>query len=201
MSVVVSAVGYLSLAISAVSLLVHVVCAHRLKCQKNAWECLATCLPSALASAKMVTLKNQIVKENDLSKDREKFQQTFTPYRDDYLLNKVTNELEKKPIPVNVQEYIDSHIESALERALERFMPQNVEESDDVADYTERIEDLSSMAEAMDLAEDYRDRYNLPDDMSVKDIYAFVAQSAKELRERIVNKSKVKEDKVDEEKS
>lgn len=129
---------------------------------------------------------------------REKKSQEFTPYRDDYLLNSSTNELEKLPIPKNVQEKIDSYVECALERALERFLPSNVTDVDDVADYTQKVEDLSILGEAMEVAEGYRDELGLPDNYSIAQIYEAVDARAKELKGKLSEIGKKKEDKKDE---
>lgn len=115
-------------------------------------------------------------------------EQSFSEEVKDYILDPVTNELEEKPIPKNVQDYIQSFIECALERALQRFLPENVIEDNSVSDYTQKVDDLSSIGAAMEIAEDYRDKYNLPDNYSISDIYAFVDKQAKDIKDKLIKR-------------
>lgn len=120
--------------------------------------------------------------------------QTFSDTKPDYVLNPVTNELERKPIDKNIQEYIQSFLESSLERALEKFLPQNVTESENTyADYTKSVEDLSLIGESMDIAEEYREKFNLPDNYSMADIYSFVDKQAQGLKSKLAEFNKSKE--------
>lgn len=118
----------------------------------------------------------------------------FSPYKDKFILDVSTGELEKLPTPENVQDRIDSFLECALERALERFMPKGVVESEEVAEgYSRCCDDLAGLAEAMEIAEEYRDRYHLSESMSMADIYDFVDEQARELKEKLDTFSKPKE--------
>lgn len=122
--------------------------------------------------------------------------QSFSEEVKDYVLNEHTNELEESPVPKNIQDYINSHLDTALERALERFSVPNAIEADDyINDYTICVSDLSSLSEAMDVAEDYRERFNLPDSYSMSDIYSFVDKQAHELQAKLkgINKKEVSE--------
>lgn len=127
--------------------------------------------------------------------------QTFNEEVKDYILNPATNQLEELPIPKNVQDYIQSFVDCALERFKDKFLPSVTEERDDIADYTQSVSDLSSLAEAMEVAEDYRDRFNLPDDYSMADIYGFVDKHSKELSEKLKNLSKEDSDDGESEKT
>lgn len=123
----------------------------------------------------------------------QKFSNTVT----DYILDPVTNELHESPIPKDVQAYIDSHLDVALDRALERFLPKNVIDSDDTVDYTQTSQDLSVMGEAFEVAEDYRERFKLPAEMSVADIYKFVGEQADKMKTDLLKyneKGEVKKD-------
>lgn len=121
------------------------------------------------------------------------YRQSFTPDEKDYILNPATNELEEKPIPKNVQDYINSHIETCLERVLERFLPQQHSEEDNtIADYTQRVDDLASIGEAMELAEEYRDKFGLPDNYTMSQIYEAVDKSAKSLKDKLSEANKPK---------
>lgn len=142
---------------------------------------------------------------NTLKKDTSGYTQTFSEEVPDYVLNPVTNELEESPIPKNVQKYIDSYIDTALDRVIERFLPENVVEAegeDNVADYTQMYEDLAYAGEVFDIAEDYRDKFNLPDTMSVQDVFNYVEKMSEEMAERLknqTNKSEVKDNETSQE--
>ena len=142
---------------------------------------------------------------NTLKKDTSGYSQTFSEEVTDYVLNPVTNELEESPIPKNVQKYIESYIDTALDRVIERFLPENVVEAegeDNVSDYTQMYEDLAYAGEVFDIAEDYREKFNLPDTMSVQDIFKYVEKTSVDLAERLknqTNKSEVKNNETSQE--
>lgn len=142
---------------------------------------------------------------NALKKDTSGYSQTFSEEVPDYVLNPVTNELEESPIPKNVQKYIESYIDTALDRVIERFLPENVVEADDddnVADYTQMYEDLAYAGEVFDIAEDYREKFNLPDTMSVQEVFDYVEKMSEDLAERLknqTNKSEVKNNETSQE--
>ena len=139
---------------------------------------------------------------NALKKDTSGYSQTFSEEVPDYVLNPVTNELEESPIPKNVQKYIDSYIDTALDRVIERFLPENVVEAegeDDASDYVEMYEDLAYAGEVFDRAEYYRDRFNLPDTMSVQDVYKYVNKVSDDISDWLKNQDKyLSKDKNDE---
>ena len=118
--------------------------------------------------------------------------QTFSEYAKDYVLNPGTNELEELEVPKNIQAKIDSYLNTSLEAALERFMPKVVAEDNTPVDYTAAAEDLAVVGDAMDRAEEYREKFNLPDTMSYKEIYDFIGTQAAELKKKLgeMNKSK-----------
>lgn len=125
--------------------------------------------------------------------------QSFSNTVTDYILDPVTNELAESPIPKDVQAYIDSHIDVALDRALEKFLPKNViDDNDTVADYTTTSQDLAVMGEAFEVAEDYRERYDLDPKMSVSDIYKYVGEQADKMKADLLKygekKQEVKKD-------
>lgn len=125
---------------------------------------------------------------NELKKDTSNYSQSFSEEITDYILNPVTNELEVSPVPKNIQKYIDSYIDVALDRVLERFLPEQViEDKDDVADYTQMQEDLAYMGDVFELAEDYRDKFGLDNNMSVQDIFRYVGTKSNELGEKLKN--------------
>ena len=120
--------------------------------------------------------------------------QSFTEERDDYILNSVTNMLEKSPVPVNVQKKIQSYVGTCLENVINAFLhPEEFEDGDNVtlqdsvASRNDMLEDLSYAGEMFDIAEEYRERFNLSSDMSVQDIFKFVQKQADEMGERLKN--------------
>ena len=120
--------------------------------------------------------------------------QSFTEERDDYVLNTVTNMLEKSPVPVNVQKKIQSYIGTCLENVMNALLhPEEFEDGDNVtlqdsvASRNDMLEDLSYAGEMFDIAEEYRERFNLSPDMSVQDIFKFVQTQADEMGERLKN--------------
>lgn len=118
-------------------------------------------------------------------------QQSFTETVKDYILDPSTNELQESPIEKNVQDYIDSHIDIALDRALQKFCPPDVVDEDDViADYTNSREDLAVIAEAMDVAEEYRERFGLSDKLSISQIYAEVNKRSEDLKAKLYKTNK-----------
>lgn len=134
---------------------------------------------------------------------RDKYSQSFTPYVDDYMYNPVTGDIEKLPTQKNVDDYIQSHIETCLERALEKFLPKQVQEDDSVADYTQSVEDLATMGDAIELAEYYRDLMGLPDNYSIGQIYGEVDKRSKLLKEKLNSKEepvKAEKEKVEDKK-
>lgn len=122
------------------------------------------------------------------------YKQSFTPEVKDYILNPATNELEEKPIPKNVQDFINSHIESCLERVLERFLPPVVQDDNVIADYTQRVDDLASIGEAMEIAEEYREKFALPDDYTISQIYDFIGKSADKLKVKLSEANRPKQE-------
>lgn len=116
--------------------------------------------------------------------------QEFSEFVDDYVLNPDTNELEVLPNKKNIQAYIQSYLDTALDKALEKFMPNVVQEVDDVADYQNAVQDLSLLAEGIEQAELYREKFNLPDNYSVAQIYEYLDKYSKSLKEKMLKQSK-----------
>lgn len=118
--------------------------------------------------------------------------QNFSPTKPVYRLNKATNELEKTDETVDLQELINSGIELALDRALDRLLPK-IQEAEDVAQLDVMREDLDFAMEACNRAEEYREKYNLDDSLSVNEIYAHVAKEAEILKAKIDTAKSIKE--------
>lgn len=110
--------------------------------------------------------------------------QTFPETKPVYRLNKATGELEKTDEVVDLQEVINSCVDTALDRALDRLLPK-VQEAEDIVELDTMREDLDFAMQACDLAEEYREKYNLPESYSVNEIYAHVAKEAEILKAKI----------------
>ncbi|QXP45032.1 hypothetical protein [Microvirus mar8] len=122
--------------------------------------------------------------------------QEFSETIKDYILDPVTNELEESPVPKNVQEEIQSYIDVALDRALERFLPNVEAEVDDVEqNYTEMSQDLASIGDAFDLAEEYREKLGLGADVPVAEVFNKMAERAETLKQSLLSKTTKKEEK------
>ncbi len=130
-------------------------------------------------------------------KDSAQHSQNFSEYAKDYVLNPGTNELEELEVPKNIQAKIESYVNTSLEAALERFMPKVVAEDDTPADYVRAVEDLAILGDAMDKAEEYREKFSLPDKMTYAEIYEFIGKQAAELKTKLGEINKKKEVKKD----
>lgn len=113
--------------------------------------------------------------------------QEFSELVDDYVLNPETNELEVLPNKKNIQSYIQSYLDTALDKALEKFMPNVVKEVDDVADYQNTVQDLAVLADGMDQAEYYREKFNLPDSYTISQVYEYLEKYSKSLKFKLEN--------------
>lgn len=121
--------------------------------------------------------------------------QDFPVEKDVYRLNKATNELEKTGEKVNLQEIINSCIETALDRALDRLMPK-VEQEKDIVDLELMREDLDVAMEVSNRAEEYRSKFNLPDNYSINDIFNHVSLEAEKLDTKLKTVQEMKKTEV-----
>lgn len=123
--------------------------------------------------------------------------QTFETTKPVYRLNKATGELEKTEDVVDLQEVVNSCIDTALDRVLDRLMPK-VQEAQDVAQLDTMREDLDFAMEVCNRAEEYREKFNLDDSLSVSDIYDHVAKEAELLDVKIKQAQATKKEVKDE---
>lgn len=145
------------------------------------------------AILKLKECEDEMLKYRVAEKVKPTAGQEFSNTVPDYILDPVTNELERSKIDKDIQAYIDSYVDVALDRALDKFLPNVQVESDVVQDYTVTSQDLARMGEAFEVAEHYRDLYNLDPEMSVADVYKFVGQQADKMKNDLLNYSKPKE--------
>lgn len=130
----------------------------------------------------------------DSKRNEEKFAQSFSELVDDYILDPQTGMLEKLPQKKNIQAKIQSYLDCALDRMLEKFLPNVVEERDEVAgNFTRAKEDLAVVGEAMEVAEDYRVQLGMDEKASLSDIYTKLGQLSEELKLKLSDLNKPKE--------
>ena len=110
--------------------------------------------------------------------------QSFDENKPTYRLNKASGELEQDGT-VNVQELINSAVSVALERMLDKFLPQSTEIEEKTVELNSMNDDLDYLVEAFNKAEDYREKYNLSENLSIQDIYKVVSNKSNELVKQI----------------
>lgn len=125
-------------------------------------------------------------------KPAKAYTQEFSEVRDTYVLNTVTNVLEKSPLKDPVQEKIQSYATTCLGKVLELLLnpdsykdPENVKVVDDVALHNDVEEDLAYMGDVFEIAEGYREKFGLPDTLSVEEVFAKVGEYSKQLADKI----------------
>lgn len=111
--------------------------------------------------------------------------QSFDRYKKQYELDNRTDTLVAKEQKLDVQALVDSKRESCLDKSLQRLMPDVAEQSDMIADYTDTRDDLDMLADAFEVAEAWRDRLGLGDDVSVGDVFEKIKTYEHELKERL----------------
>ena len=120
--------------------------------------------------------------------------QTFSKLRPVFRLNRVTDCLETDGEFVDIHELVQSSKDIALNSILERFIP--VEQGSEVVEADGLRDDLDFLREASQIAEDYKERYNLDSNADFASVFA--AMSAKNLeilesRKKNVEKKEVKD--------
>lgn len=136
--------------------------------------------------------KNMVYRSPDYQEsltDEEKAQQaqTFDNLKTEYRLNRNTGELEVQPDKTDLQSLINSSIHTAFDRVLSRLLPQEDLEGEIESEYDSVSDDLMDYAAILDKAEDYREQFELPDDMSVSDIFKRVQEESDSLKTRLDN--------------
>lgn len=134
------------------------------------------------------------------------YQQEFSEVRDQYVLNSVTNVLEKSPLKENVQEKIQSYASSCFQNVIELLLNpesykdgENVKVVDDVALHNDVEEDLAYMGDVFEIAEGYREKFGLPDTMSVEQVFAKVGEYSKQLADKIKEQAEAQNKTVEKE--
>lgn len=111
--------------------------------------------------------------------------QEFSKFEKVYHFNDQTGMCEETDELINVDELVNSARDCALSAMLERFMP--VYDDDDIGMSEEAHDRLDEVYHIGELAENYRERYNLPADYSFEQIFGFVKDESNKLLDQIKN--------------
>lgn len=121
--------------------------------------------------------------EHYVDTEREKGQ-TFDLFRKVYKLNPLTNELEETLEQVDIKEQIQSALSSSMASILDRLMPTDCPTNDEVVTYSAMKEDLDIMQSFAERAEYYKDKFNLDPSLSVSQVFEFVGNKSKEIKQK-----------------
>lgn len=126
------------------------------------------------------------------------FKQSFSEFVDDFQLILRDDKLYKSDTPINRQKLIESSRETALTNALEKFLPEKVtEDNETIVEYNRRNTDLDDLMNAENLANEYRQKFNLPDTMSTMQVYDFLTAQQLKLKESLSKYREVKQNEVE----
>lgn len=110
-----------------------------------------------------------------------------------YRLNKTTNELELTDELVDIQELSNSCRDYCLSAVLERFLPDTEDNSADIA-MIALEDDLDVMSSAVNLANEYKEKYKLDPSFSVSQVFDEVNKRALKFKSEMQEKQlKLKE--------
>ena len=126
--------------------------------------------------AKAYSIIPSEMKVTDYKKDFE-----GTRFVKQYRLNKSTGELEEVEQPLDVQALVDSCKDYCLQACLERFMP-SADSSELEEEYSRSLDDRDLMRQAVDLANEYSEKFDLSPDLSVAQIFAEVQKRSDSLK-------------------
>lgn len=128
-------------------------------------------------------LKYRVTGSAEATKDS---MQSFSRIKPVYRLNKATNELEKTEETVDITEIANSCKDFCMQAVLERFFPTEGSQENVLQEQVDLMaDDLDIMKSSFDLAETYRQKFNLPLEMSVNDIFTYVGNQAKVLKSKL----------------
>ena len=123
--------------------------------------------------------------QEDKKFDKSTQQQKFSKYSPEYVYNEDTEELKATGSKIDNQAIIDSYLDTCFEKVLEKFLPDLIAkaqpDSDGVyGDFTQVKQDLADFASMLDVAEDYRVKYNLSDDLNAIQVFEAVRKLSDE---------------------
>lgn len=108
-------------------------------------------------------------------------------YQKQYRYNQQTGELVDTGETVDLNEQVASAYTTSLEKAIETMLPP---EPTDIKTVTTKLlrsrqQELDELTELINVAEEYRSKYNLPSEMSVNEIYMFIDSESKRLKQKL----------------
>lgn len=106
-------------------------------------------------------------------------------YKTQYHYNVSKNELEELPTKIDIQAEIQSHIDTCLERVLERFLPPVGDTVDEVAVSKSNLSKLDEMLSLTEKANQYRVQFNLPDTLSIPEVFTEVQKKAAAMKNEL----------------
>ncbi|UPW41912.1 hypothetical protein [Dipodfec virus RodF1_74] len=173
----------INLAVAALGVILHIVSA--ILCTKGIHVLCKHDETNNLKEVEKSTMKTRMpdYRENLTSEKKAAEGQTFTRYVKQYRLNKVTDELEEIE-PLDIVQLIQSSLDTCLSASLSRLMPEQPEDSAVVMLDTVR-DDLDDLAQSLDIAEEWREKLNLGDDLSVSDVFAKMQEYSETLNKTI----------------
>ena len=118
-----------------------------------------------------------------------------------YRLNKITGELVKTDEVIDINEVVQSCKDQTLDYILDKFLPEQLNQmpiSEQVISSLD--DDLDTLRDLGNIADEYRERFNLSDSMSISDIYNYVNNERKKAVDALNDQKQKKEIVSDEEK-
>lgn len=128
--------------------------------------------------------------------------QTFDNIVPVYRLNKVTGELVKTDEVIDINEVVQSCKDQTLDYILDKYLPEQL----NTVPISEQVissldDDLDTLRDLGNIADEYRERFNLSDSMSISDIYNYVNNERKKAFDVLNAQKEKKEDIKDEKKA
>lgn len=110
-----------------------------------------------------------------------------------YRLNKATGMLEECD-PIDITKLVNSSRNVELKTLLAKLEQGNAELTQSVkSQYEDYSDDLDELANALDVAEEYREKFGLDENVSVSDIFAKIEQERDKLKTTLDTLSKAQE--------
>lgn len=126
-----------------------------------------------------------------LKRKREEFQQTFSNFETDYILDQEKKELVEVG-KINLQEKIQSNASCALDKILDKFLDinsinnmQHIEFSDEVIDAPLKQSNLDEVAYAKNQILDLKHKYGVDDSVSDSEVIKLLNNKLEELNKQI----------------
>lgn len=123
--------------------------------------------------------------QEDKHFDKSVQRQKFSKYSPEYVYNEDTEELKATGGKIDNQAIIDSYLDTCFEKVLEKFLPELIDKSNpDIdgvyGDSTQIKQDLADFASMLEVAEEYRDKYNLSPDLDAIQVFNAVQKLSDE---------------------